>query len=124
MFIYSVVDFIFFYLFTTKIRVQLEKSNRKYRSSLFLDLLTNHFFKFLFICNFVCSSKLKRFSMFPDNPIFIPRKLIMQEYRPFDRIEVYREIVETIKKRHILPTETYIPAPVVKNRIRKKKKSS
>lgn len=36
--------------------------------------------------------------MFPDNPIFIPKKLIMQEYRPFDRIEVYREIVETIKK--------------------------
>ncbi len=60
--------------------------------------------------------------MFPDNPIFIPKKLIMQEYRPFDRIEVYREIVETIKKRHILPTETYISAPVVKNRIRKKKK--
>lgn len=44
----------------------------------------------------------------------------MQEYRPFDRIEVYREIVETIKKRHILPTETYISVPVVKNRIRKK----
>ena len=48
----------------------------------------------------------------------------MQEYRPFDRIEVYREIVETIKKRHILPTETYISVPVVKNRIRKKKKKS
>lgn len=52
--------------------------------------------------------------MFPDNPIFIPKKLIMHEYRPFDRIEVYREIVETIKKRHILPTETYISAPVLK----------
>lgn len=62
--------------------------------------------------------------MFPDNPIFIPKKLIMHEYRPFDRIEVYREIVETIKKRHILPTETYISVPVVKNRIRKKKKKS
>ncbi len=46
------------------------------------------------------------------------------QHKPFDRVEVYREIVETIKKRHILPTEIYEPIFYVKNRIRKKKKNS
>ena len=49
---------------------------------------------------------------------------MQQQYKPFDRIEVYREIVETIKKRHILPTEIYEPVFCIKNRIRKKKKNS
>lgn len=61
--------------------------------------------------------------MFPDNPIFMIKKFTMYEYSPFNRIEVYREIVETIKRRHILPTETYISIPIVRNRIKKKRKA-
>lgn len=50
----------------------------------------------------------------------------MLEYnpQPFNRIEVYKEIVETIKTRRIMPTESYTEVPIVKNRIKKRKKYS
>lgn len=50
----------------------------------------------------------------------------MLEYnpQPFNRVEVYKEIVETIKLRRIMPTDSYMEVPIIKKRIKKRKKHS